>query len=190
MAQPEGLLLTPGAGGSADHRTLVAIAETVTSVPVIRHDFAYRRAGKKAPPRAPKLVAEFIEELPELAASVGADPANMVVGGRSMGGRVCSLAVGEGLEVAGLVLLSYPLHPVGKPDKLRVDHFEKLEVPCLFISGDRDPFGTPAEFDKHLAKIPGPVKMVWIEGGRHDPNNKPHIPFISQTVRDWLQTLR
>ena len=85
-----------------------------------------------------------------------------------MGGRMCSMAVAEGLPAAGLVLISYPLHPPGRPDRLRVEHLPALTVPCLFVSGTRDPFGTPAELEAATAAIPGPVTHVWIEGAGHE----------------------
>ena len=83
---------------------------------------------------------------------------------------MCSMAVAEGLPAAGLVLLSYPLHPPGKPDKLRIEHFVELDLPCLFVSGSKDPFGSPDELEAHAAAIPGPVTFVWLPGG-HDPRN-------------------
>jgi uncharacterized protein len=162
-----GLLLTPGAGSSKDHASLVALEEAVAPLPVSRIDFPYRREGRKAPDRAPKLIACVVEEAAALADRAGVDPASLVLGGRSMGGRMCSMAVAEGLPAAGLVLISYPLHPPGKPDRLRVDHFPQLDVPCVFVSGTRDPFGTPDEFDEHLAAIPGPVTIERIEGKGH-----------------------
>ena len=70
-------------------------------------------------------------------------PDRIVLGGRSMGGRICSMAVADGLPAAGLVLISYPLHPPGRPERLRIEHLPALEVPCLFMSGTRDTFGTP-----------------------------------------------
>ncbi|MDG2111902.1 MAG: dienelactone hydrolase [Actinomycetota bacterium] len=188
MGKPTAILLTPGAGGSSEHATLQAI-ESAVPVAVRRHDFAYRRAGKKAPPRAPKLIAELIEDLPSIAAAMGVDPRHMLIGGRSMGGRVCSMAVAEGLEVAGLVLLSYPLHPPGKPDTLRVDHFADIGVPCLFVSGDNDPFGSPEEFGAHLPTIRGEVTSLFLDGGRHDPKNKAQVAAIVEAVSSWVDTL-
>jgi hypothetical protein len=85
-----------------------------------------------------------------------------------MGGRMCSMAVAEGLPAAGLVLVSYPLHPPGRADRLRIEHLPDIDVPCLFVSGTRDPFGTPEELEAHTAAVAGPVTHVWIEGGRHD----------------------
>ena len=86
-----------------------------------------------------------------------------------MGGRICSMAVADGLPAAALVLLSYPLHPVGKPDRLRTEHFGSIAVPTLFCNGDRDPFGTPEEVGREVPAIPGRVELHWLEGQRHDP---------------------
>jgi len=84
-----------------------------------------------------------------------------------MGGRMCSIAVAEGLAAAGLVLVSYPLHPPGKPAKLRVEHFGSVAVPCLFVSGTRDQFGTPEELEAATASIAAPVTHVFVENGDH-----------------------
>jgi predicted alpha/beta-hydrolase family hydrolase len=162
------VLLTPGAGSSRDHSSLVALERALAPMPVERVDFPYRREGRKAPDRAPKLIACVREEAAALADRARVDPSEIVLGGRSMGGRICSLAVAEGLPAAGLVLISYPLHPPGKPDRLRVDHLPQLDLPCLFISGTRDAFGTPEELERHTAAIAGRVTHVWVEGGRHD----------------------
>src|SRR6478672_2283562 len=135
-AAPGALLLAPGAGANRDHHTLVAVTEAVAPMPSERMDFPYRKAGKRAPDRAPVAVAAVVEEAEALVASAGVDPAQVVLGGRSFGGRMCSMAVAEGLPAAGLVLLSYPLHPPGKPEKLRTDPFAELDLPCLFVSGD------------------------------------------------------
>ena len=71
-------------------------------------------------------------------------------------------------RLAGLVLVCYPLHPPGKPERLRVEHLVDIAVPCLFISGTKDPFGSPDELTRWTATIPAPVEHVWIDGGRHD----------------------
>lgn len=182
-----GLLLTPGAGSSADHHTLVAVEEAVAPLPVARVDFPYRKEGRKAPDRAPKLVASVVADAEAFAAELGADPGALVLGGRSMGGRMCSLAVAEGLPASGLVLISYPLHPPGKPEKLRIEHLPALDLPCLFVSGTRDPFGTPEELEAHTAAIPGPVTHHWIEGGRHGLDNAD--PEICSAITTWLAGL-
>ena len=186
MTSAGALLLAPGAGADRDHHTLVALEGALAPLPVGRMDFPYRKAGRKAPDRAPVAVAAVKEEAEALAATAGVDPASLVLGGRSFGGRMCSMAVAEGLPAAGLVLLSYPLHPPGKPEKLRIEHFGDLTVPCLFVSGSKDPFGTPEEIEAHTAAIAGPVTHVWLPGG-HDPRNADDA--IAEAVRDWLATL-
>jgi predicted alpha/beta-hydrolase family hydrolase len=180
-----GLLLFPGAGASRDASALVAIDRALTGeVDVVRADFPYRREGRKAPDRAPKAIACVREEAALLADRAGVPPTAVALGGRSFGGRMCSLAVSEGLPAAALVLIAYPLHPPGKPDNLRVEHFPAIDVPCLFVSGTRDPFGTPDEFLAHTGAIAGPVTHVWVEGGRHDL--KGSDADVAATVKDWL----
>ncbi len=180
------LLLAPGAGADRDHPTLVALEEGLAPLPVGRMDFPSRKAGRKAPDRAPVAVAAVREEAAALVAAAHIRANRLVLGGRSFGGRMCSMAVAEGLPAAGLVLLSYPLHPPGKPDRLRVEHFGDLHVPCLFVGGEKDPFGSPAELEREAAAIPGPVTMVWVPGG-HQPKGKD--PQIVAAVRDWLRSL-
>ncbi|MGH9139301.1 MAG: alpha/beta hydrolase family protein [Acidimicrobiales bacterium] len=178
------LLLAPGAGADRNQRTLVAVEESVSPLPVSRMDFPYRKAGRKAPDRAPVLIRAVNDEAAALTARAGVPPEQLVLGGRSMGGRMCSLAVAEGLPAAGLVLLSYPLHPPGKPENLRVEHFPALDVPCLFVTGTRDPFGSPDELTRHAAAIPGEVTHVWLEGARHDARGFDDV--VAKTVGDWL----
>ena len=182
------LLLTPGAGSSSNHPALRAIEEAVAPLPAARIDFPYRKEGRKAPDRAPKLIACVQEEAAVLVAEARIRPASLALGGRSMGGRMCSMAVAEGLAARALVLISYPLHPPGKPDNLRVDHFPDLDVPCLFVSGTKDPFGAPDELERHAKAIPGPVTHVWIDGGGHD--FKRHDDEVAGAIKDWLKSLR
>ena len=101
---------------------------------------------------------------------------------------MCSMAVAEGLPASALVLISYPLHPPGKPESLRVDHFPDLEVPCLFVSGTKDPFGSPDELEQHTRTIVGPVTHLWIEGGGHA--FKKHDVQVADAVAAWLKKVR
>jgi hypothetical protein len=189
---PGALLLAPGAGSGRDHSTLRAIEQTVAPLPCGRMDFPYRKEGRKAPDRAPKLLASVVDEAAALVDAAGITADRLVLGGRSMGGRMCSMAVADGLPAAGLVLLSYPLHPPGRPDRLRVEHFPSLHVPCLFVSGTRDPFGTPDEFAAHTSAIAGPVTHVWIEGAGHEVKNlrsDQRETRVVEAVADWLAAL-
>jgi predicted alpha/beta-hydrolase family hydrolase len=163
----DGVLLTPGAGSGRDHHTLLAIESALSPLPVARVDFPYRRAGRRAPDRQPVLLQSVRDEVAVFAEERTLKPRNIVLGGRSMGGRMCSIVVAEGTPAAGLVLISYPLHPPGKPEKLRTEHFPAITVPCLFVSGDRDAFGTPDELESATRAITGRVTHVWIERGSH-----------------------
>src|SRR6476659_7753246 len=140
------LLITPGAGHDRDQSSLVAIEAALAAqgVAVERMDFPYRRAGRKAPDRAPVLIEAVREGAAALAARTGLPSEKIALGGRSMGGRMCSMAVAEGLPARALVLIAYPLHPPGRPERARTEHLPALHLPCLFLSGTRDAFGTPA----------------------------------------------
>ncbi|MDE0497400.1 MAG: dienelactone hydrolase [Acidimicrobiaceae bacterium] len=190
MTAVEALLLTPGAGGGADHRTLVDIEAALNArIPVRRHDFAYRRAGRRAPPRAPSVATELAGDLSQIAAELGASPEALAIGGRSFGGRVCSMAVADGAPAAGLVLLSYPLHPPGRPERLRTEHFERIGVPCLFVSGTRDPFASPDELSEHTAVIESPVTLRFVDGAGHDPNTIAGRRAVVDCIMEWLDDL-
>lgn len=183
--RPRALLLAPGAGSDRDHPTSTAIEAAVAPLPVGRLDFPYRKAGRKAPDRAPVLVATVREEAEALVAAAGVRPNQLALGGRSMGGRMCSIAVAEGLAASRLVLLSYPLHPPGKPEQLRVEHLRSIRVPTLVVSGTADPFGTPDELRHHLDAVDAPVTYVWVEGARHDWKGRD--AQVAGAVAAWLK---
>lgn len=186
---PAGLLLTPGAGAGADQPALVAIDAVVQPLGLVvaRMDFPYRQAGRRRPDPNPVLEEAVRREAEVLASRLGAEPGRLVLGGRSMGGRVCSQVVAAGLPAAGLVLVSYPLHPPGRPDRMRTAHFERLTVPCLFISGTRDAFGTSYELESATRAIPGPVTHLWIEGGDHGLRRRDSA--VAGLVADWISVL-
>lgn len=181
------VLLAPGAGASRDHSALVAVERALRPVVTRRMDFPYRKAGRKSPDRPEVLVAAVREEAAALAAATGLAAEQLVLGGRSLGGRMCSMAVAEGLPALGLALVSYPLHPPGRPDKMRTDHFRNLRVPCLFVSGTRDAFGTVEELEEAATLIPGPVQHVWLDGGDHGLRRRD--AEVAEAVRDWVMGL-
>jgi predicted alpha/beta-hydrolase family hydrolase len=165
------MLLYPGAGSDRDHSSLVAIEEALRPMAAVeRLDFPYRQQGRRAPDRAPTLMRAIRDDLVATRRRRGP----VVMGGRSMGGRMTSMVAadvdGEGpvARLAALVLICYPLHPPGKPDRLRIEHLVDVSVPCLFVSGTKDPFGSPDELIEWTSTIPAPVEHVWVEGGRHD----------------------
>lgn len=185
------LLLTPGAGAGRDQSSLVAVEEALRpeGVAVERMDFPYRRAGRRSPDRPPVLVAAVREGAEALARRTGLPPERVFVGGRSMGGRMCSMAVAQGLPAKGLILVSYPLHPPGRPDKQpeRTAHFPALPpgLPCLFVSGTSDAFGTPDELTEATKTIPGSVEFVWVEGGDHGLRRRDQE--VAEAVRHWVR---
>ncbi|MDA8367416.1 MAG: dienelactone hydrolase [Actinomycetota bacterium] len=179
-------MLTPGAGSGRDHPSLLAVEASLAplGIAVDRVDFPYRIAGRRAPDRPPVLIQTVRSAADALARRLGVDGDRIALGGRSMGGRMCSMAVAEGQVVAGLVLVSYPLHPPGRPERLRTDHFAALRVPCLFISGTRDAFGAPEELVAATRAIRGPVTHVWIDGGDHGLGGRE--AEVAAAVRRWL----
>ena len=96
---------------------------------------------------------------------------------------MCSMAAAEGLDVAALVLISYPLHPPGRPERLRTAHFPDLHVPCLFVSGRRDAFATPDELEHEIEVIPGPVTSVLVDG---DHSLRKRDTEVADAVASWL----
>jgi predicted alpha/beta-hydrolase family hydrolase len=166
------VLLAHGAGSDMHAPALVTVADSLAQakVPVLTFNFPYRSAGRRAPDRAPVLEAAVRDAAAELARRAKVPPDRLVLGGRSMGGRMCSQVVGateDALSALGLVLLGYPLHPPGKPETLRVEHFERLHCPTLFVSGTRDPFGSPDEITRHARRVRGRVTYWWVETGDH-----------------------
>jgi predicted alpha/beta-hydrolase family hydrolase len=158
-------------------------AATDMGVVVVRMDFPYRKAGRRSPDRPAVLVQAVIDEAAQLDPLVD----GLVLGGRSMGGRMCSVAVAEGLTAVGLVLISYPLHPPGRADRLRIEHFPELRVPCLFVSGTRDTFASPAELEAASRAIPGRVTHHWIEGQGHGLRGCDQE--VAEVVVRWVQGL-
>jgi uncharacterized protein len=178
-------VLTPGASAGRDHSALVEIDRVVSEqgIAVERVEFPGQAAGRRRPD-PPKVCIETVRDATaELADRLGVPTRRIAIGGRSMGGRMCSMAVAEGLEVAGLVLVSYPLHPPGRPEKLRTEHFPDLEVPCLFLSGRRDAFATPDELEAETPAIRGPVTLVFVDG---DHSLRRRDAEVADIVAGWL----
>jgi predicted alpha/beta-hydrolase family hydrolase len=162
------VLLAHGAGADMHSATLTSVTDALAAakIPSLRFNFPYKAAGRRGPDRPPILEAAVREAIDELAQRTKLSPDRLVLGGRSMGGRICSMVAAES-GALGLALLGYPLHPPGKPDQLRVDHFSKLKMPVLFASGTRDAFGTPDELKKYAKKIKGRVTFHWIDTADH-----------------------
>lgn len=180
-----GLLLTPGAGAGRDQPALVAVDEAVTGrgLAVERIEFPGRAAGRRRPDPPEVCIDSVRATTARFAERLGVPTSAIAVGGRSMGGRMCSMAAAEGLRVAALVLISYPLHPARAPERLRTGHFPELHVPCLFVSGRRDALGSPDEIERQTAAIPGPVTLVFLDG---DHSLRRRDVEVAEIVAEWL----
>jgi len=166
------VLLAHGAGSNLHGAALVAVAAALAAakIPSLRFNYPYRTAGRNAPDRPKVLDAATREAATELAKRANLPPERLVLGGRSMGGRYCSMVVGDAadpLPALGLVMLSYPLHAAGKPDQPRAAHFPGIRVPILFVSGTRDSMAGKADLTKAAKAVRGKVSFHWIDTADH-----------------------
>jgi predicted alpha/beta-hydrolase family hydrolase len=186
---PATILLAHGAGAPMDSASMNATALALASVGfrVARFEFGYmaaRRSGqRKPPPRADTLKPEYFAAIKALAAT-----GPLIIGGKSMGGRVASMIADEARasgNIAGLLCLGYPFHPPGKPTQLRTAHLADLRTPALIFQGTRDEFGTREEVAGY-ALSPG-IEVVWLEDGDHDL--KPRKTISGFSAADHLSTM-
>jgi predicted alpha/beta-hydrolase family hydrolase len=170
-ASGQGLVLTHGAGGDCDTPLLGAVAGAFAAagVLVLRCDLAFRQRRPSGPP-SPSGSAADRESLKVAAAMVrGLAPGALFIGGQSYGGRQASMLAADEPELAAaLLLLSYPLHPPGKPTQLRTAHFPKLRTRSVFVHGTADPFASSEELAAAVAMIPAPTRVLSVEGAGHD----------------------
>jgi predicted alpha/beta-hydrolase family hydrolase len=154
-----------GAGSHMDHRSMLQLSEVLRShgLDVVRFNFLYREKGSRAPDRMPKLQA-CMKALVEKTRQ-HSDSRKLIIGGRSMGGRVASMLAADGFACDGLLLLAYPLHPVGQPERLRDEHLPKIKVPVLCINGTRDALCNRELMDQAIENLDW--RMHWLEGKDH-----------------------
>ena len=195
------ILLAHGAGAPMDSASLSASTEALATagLRVVRFEFDYmasRRTSqaKKPPPRAEKLRSEYLAAIDALEAT-----RPLVIGGKSLGGRVASL-IADQLHplgrIAGLLCLGYPFHPIGKPDQLRTGHLADMQTPTLIIQGTRDPFGAREEVATY--KLSKSIEILWLEDGDHDLKPRKtvsgftaaeHMLAMANRVASWTKTL-
>ncbi len=150
-----------------DHPFLLGFTRALNDdgVATLRFNFPYSEAGRRFPDRAPTAIATWRAAMDTAAARSDGEP--LWAAGKSYGGRMASLAVAEGMPAAGLVYLGYPLHPPGKPEKLRDEHLYGLTLPMLFLQGTRDPFATPRLLEDVVARIGPTATLQWREDADH-----------------------
>lgn len=194
------LLLAHGAGAPMDSAAMNAIAQALAKegLRVARFEFGYmaaRRQGlRKPPPRAETLLPEYREAVAQLGATK-----RLVIGGKSMGGRVASMVADELYEdgrIAGLLCLGYPFHPPAKPAQLRTAHLESLQTPALICQGTRDEFGRQEEVAGY--DLSAAMEILWLPDGDHDLKPRKsvsgfsaadHLATMAARVAQWCRTL-
>jgi predicted alpha/beta-hydrolase family hydrolase len=166
------VLLAHGAGSDLQGAALRAVADALADerIPSLRFNYPYRTAGRNAPDRPKVLDAATREAAAELAKRAKLPPDRLVLGGRSMGGRYCSMVVGaetDPVPALGLLMLSYPLHAAGKPEKVRTEHFPAIRVPMLFVSGTRDSLAGREALTEAARAVRGKVAFHWVDTADH-----------------------
>ena len=197
---PMTVLLAHGAGAAMDSPSMEAIARALADegLRVVRFEFGYmaaRRDGqRKPPPRAETLIPEYRQAVEDLTVD-----GPLVIGGKSMGGRVASMVADELFaagRIAGLLCLGYPFHPPDRPEKLRIAHLAGLKTPALICQGTRDQFGTREEVAGYA--LSPAIELLWLEDGDHDLKPRKtvsgftaadHLRTVGEAVREWCARL-
>jgi predicted alpha/beta-hydrolase family hydrolase len=191
------ILLAHGAGAPMDSTSMNAAtaALVVEGFRVARLEFGYMAARRtsgtrKPPPKAEKLIPEYRAAVARLGAT-----GPLIIGGKSMGGRVASMVADDLLSrgaITGLLCLGYPFHPPGKPENLRTQHLTELKTPTLICQGTRDEFGTREEVAGYA--LSGNIRILWLEDGDHDLKPRKtlsgfstadHLKTMAKTVKAW-----
>ena len=186
-----------GAGGSISDRSTLAVTKALREkgLSTVRFNFLYKEKGSGRPDQMPRLESTFTAVVQQVRDKLA--PKRLIIGGRSMGGRAGSMLASKGFDCDGLLLLAYPLHPPGQPEKLRDAHLPSIEVPVLCFNGTRDTFCTPGLMEKVLKNVRTRWEMRWLDGADHSF----HVPKssgrtdaqvleeVASITADWLKTL-
>ena len=180
------LILAHGAGAPMDSPFMQFFAEQLADrgMHVVRFEFPYmqrrRTEGTRSPPnRAPILEAAWLEVIATVQRKT-----RLVIGGKSLGGRIASMIVDQ-TNAEGLICLGYPFHPVGKPDRLRTEHLERLQTRTLICQGERDVFGNLQEVPSY--RVSNKIQLHWLADGDHDL--KPRKKSGRTTEGNWLDAI-
>ncbi|HVR33613.1 MAG TPA: alpha/beta family hydrolase [Acidimicrobiia bacterium] len=186
------VILAHGAGTNQHHASIVCIRDALGArgLRVVTFNYPYTEAGRRRPDSASVLLECHRAVADAVGAAHGGD---MFLAGRSMGARMATMLVGEGYPVAGVVAFAYPLHPAGKPEKLRVSHLAHVSAPMLFFQGSRDAFSRMDLFDRHVRGLAG-VTVVDMEGADHSFRGSRWAPadlyeFLADRTVGWIDSL-
>lgn len=183
-------LLAHGAGTDQHHRSIVGIGDAVAArgVRVVTFNYPYTEAGRRRPDRPLTLLTCHAAVAAEVVRRFGGP---LVLGGRSMGGRMATMLVADGHPARGIVLYAYPLHPAGRPEKLRVDHLPAVTVPMLFFQGSRDALSRGDLFDRHIRPLPT-ATVIDLAGDHSFRGGLPEselYDFLGEHTVEWIRTI-
>jgi predicted alpha/beta-hydrolase family hydrolase len=195
------LILAPGAGASQASRFMVRFATGLAArgIDTVTFNFAYLEQGRRVPDQNRKLETcyrKVVQAVHDGLLIKNSSREKLAIGGKSMGGRIASQVVAAGADgVAGLVLLGYPLHPPGHPEKPRSKHLPQIRVPTLIVQGSRDVFGNPDELRPVISTLAAPVELHVVDGGDHSfavsrkavPPQEQVYDSILDTIAHWLR---
>ena len=188
----DGVVLAHGAGANRESPVLraVAVAFAAHGIAALRIDLPFRQVRPKGPP-SPAWAERDREGLRRaLAALARRCPGRLVLGGHSYGGRQASMLLADAPGLAhGLLLLAYPLHPPGRPERRRTEHLITLRTPTLFVHGTRDPFGFIDELDEARGMMPGPTRLLAVRDAGHDLGARRDAAFAEAAVAELLALL-
>ena len=157
-------------------------------IEVVRFNFDYRNRGSRRPDPMPELRARYEAVVAGARQNVG--DRLLIIGGRSMGGRVATMLAADGFACDALLLFAYPLHPAGQPEKLRDAHLPRIRVPVLCFNGTRDALCRRDLMDRALQNVTAPWHMRWIEGADHSLKGDKAMTEIAAAIAGWLPTLQ
>ena len=188
----DGVVLAHGAGANRESPVLRAVATAFAAqgIAALRIDLPFRQARPKGPP-SPAWAERDREGLRRaLAALARRCPGRLVLGGHSYGGRQASILLADAPRLAqGLLLLAYPLHPPGRPERRRTEHLITLRTPTVFVHGTRDPFGFIDELDEARGMMPGPTRLLAVRDAGHDLGARADAAFAKAAVAELLALL-
>jgi predicted alpha/beta-hydrolase family hydrolase len=194
------LMLAHGAGAGQRSPWIVGFARALSSLglDMVTFNFLYTEQHRRLPDRKPLLESCYLAVIDVVRRDLDSAREALIIGGKSMGGRIATqiAAADPGLDVKGLVLLGYPLHPPGRPDQRRDAHLPAVGRPMLFVQGSRDAFGTPIELAPVLAALTGRATLHTVEGGDHsftvtgDRTRQGTVyDEVQRTIVEWIRTL-
>lgn len=186
------VVLAHGAGTDQHHRMIVGIAEALVrrGLAVVTFNYPYTEAGRRRPDQAPTLLECHRAVVDRVGREFGPD---IVLAGRSMGGRIGTMLASEGYPCRAVVCYAYPLHPAGKPEKPRIEHLRAIPVPMLFFQGSRDALSRADLFDVHVRSLPG-ATVIDMEGADHSFRGRGRTEseiheFLAAETASWLAVL-